>query len=491
MVRWENESDSDGDGAEDAPEGMAPADARRLAQARATRARSAFQLYSKDHYGSARARLRGNGDFPPGVRVAVRDVRLELRRMWEALPEHGDARSCKAYYKQRHAAERSRLYEEERQRLREMALREQDRERDRERERERERAAAQAAEWAEAEDEHERNIVARVERRERARAARLLEPEPEPEPEPEHAAAEGVGQGEAPVAPDAAAMMVELFGEDDEEGERPRTPMHEDAMPESPSYSPQSPSYSPTSPSYSPTSPVYTATSPSERRAPIPYEPEPLEAGPSGSGNAAGKRSAAVAALAFGLPEHVAKHFRNGLDALTQHAQEDSRELKDLRQKLRASDALRAELANKCDELRQERDEAVEDNKAALQDMLDAKADLQTERVGRAKDATLLKAATRLASDAVQRLCTSNEEWRGKPKPLTERTGCAVCLTAEAQWACVPCGHLIFCNDCKDNSAVFEGDKCPLCNQPRLGAGDHGLLKIHSSGVELYGEDDE
>ena len=96
-----------------------------------------------------------------------------------------------------------------------------------------------------------------------------------------------------------------------------------------------------------------------------------------------------------------------------------------------------------------------------------------------------------MASDAVKRLCSSNEQWRGKPKPLTERTGCAVCLTAEAQWACVPCGHLIFCNDCKDNSAVFESDKCPLCNQPRLGAGDHGLLKIHSSGVELYGEDDE
>ena len=459
MVRWanESESDSDGDGAEDVPEGMAPADARRLAQARATRARSAFQLYSKDHYGSARARLRGNGDFPPGVRVAVRDVRLELRRMWDALPEHGDARICKAYYKQRHTAERSRLYEEERRRLREMAM-------------------------------EDRAAQARAERAERAAAMAAAERE-----QAEHAAEEeGVGQGEAPVAPGAAAMMVELFGDEDDEvdavldeGERPRTPMHEDVMPASP----QSPSYSPTSPSYSPTSPSYSPTSPSERRAPIPYEPEPLEAGPSGSSsNAAGKRSAAVAALAFGLPEHVAKHFRNGLDALTQHAQEDSRELKDLREKLRASDAIRVELANKCDELRQERDDAVADSETACMRSEQREQELETACLERAKDAILLKAATRLTSDAVKRLCSSNEQWRGKPKPLTERTGCAVCLTAEAQWACVPCGHLIFCNDCKDNSAVFESDKCPLCNQPRLGAGDHGLLKIHSSGVELYDE---
>jgi hypothetical protein len=309
------------------------------------------------------------------------------------------------------------------------------------------------------------------------------------------AAAEGAGQGEPPVAPVAAAVMVELFGDDDEdavfdEGERPRTPMHEDVMPESPSYSPQSPSYSPSSPSYSPTSPVYTATSPSERRAPIPYEPEPLEAGPSGSSsNAAGKRRAETPwsiGLDFGqLPEHVAKHFKRGFHALEQSSRA-VQELEDLRQKLRESDAYRVELANKCEELRHEHNEAVNDCKAALKDMLDAKADLQTERAGRAKDAILLKAATRLASDAVQRLCTSNEEWRGKPKPLTERSGCAVCLTEVATWACVPCGHLIFCDDCKDRDHVFESGKCPLCNQDRLGPGDHGLLKIHTSGVELY-----
>jgi len=437
---------------------MDPAEARRQARARAARARSGFQLYSKDHYGAARARVRNNGDFPPGVRVSVRDVRLELRRMWDALPEHADAGgSCKATYKRQHKAERSRLYEAELRRLGQLAFAER---LGRDREQAREQADDGAMNLDENNDEAE-------------------------------AAAEGAGQGEPPVAPVAAAMMAELFGDDEDEeedavldeGERPRTPMHEE-MPASP----QSPSYSPTSPSYSPTSPVYSATSPSERRAPIPYEPEPLEAGPgpSSSSNAAGKRSAAVAALAFGLPEHVAKHFRNGLDALTQHAQEDSRELKDLRRKLRESEVIRVELANKCDEREQELKDAVEYRNEALHDMADAKEELKVERAGRAQDAILLKAATRLASDAVQRLCTSNEEWRGKPKPLTERTGCAVCLTAEAQWACVPCGHLIFCNDCKDNSAVFESDKCPLCNQPRLGAGDHGLLKIHSSGVELY-----
>ena len=217
---------------------------------------------------------------------------------------------------------------------------------------------------------------------------------------------------------------------------------------------------------------------------------------PSGSSNAAGKRRADEQGfgLAFGqLPEHVAKHFKRGFEALEQSSRA-VQELEDLRQKLSESEAVRAELVRKlreseavraklgteCTELQQKRDEAVADERdvrVLLQTRLD---ELQTERVERGKDAILLKAATRLATDAVERLCTSNEQWRGKPKPLTEKSGCAVCLTAEAEWACVPCGHLIFCGTCKDNSAVFEGEMPAL--QPRApGPGDHGLLKIHSS----------
>jgi len=260
--------------------------------------------------------------------------------------------------------------------------------------------------------------------------------------------------------------------------------MHEEmpALPPlSPSYSPASPSYSPDSPSYSPTSPVYTATSP---RRP----------GPSGSSsNAAGKRRAEPPGfgLDFGqLPEHVAKHFKRGFEALEQSSRA-VQELEDLRDQLGKSEAIRVELANKCDELRQERDEAVADSESACMRFARREQDLETARVERAKDAILLVSATRLASDAVQRLCTSNEQWRGKPKPLTEKSGCAVCLTAVASWACVPCGHLIFCDDCKDRDHVFESGKCPLCNQDRLGPGDHGLLKIHTSGVELYEDEAE
>lgn len=299
------------------------------------------------------------------------------------------------------------------------------------------------------------------------------EPEAEPAP-PDDALEAYAGDGLAFAAPnDVGAVMVELFGSDDE-GERPRTPMHEDVMPASPSYSPQSPSYSPTSPSYSPTSPVYTATSP---RRP----------GPSSS-NAAGKRRADEPGLGFGLdllPERVAKHFKRGFHALEQSSRA-VQELEDLRDQLRQSDAIRAELANKRAELEQELIEARGEAFAAEQRADEAVTERITAQVERAKDAVLLKAATRLASDAVQRLCTSNEQWRGKPKPLTEKSGCAVCLSAVASWACVPCGHLIFCDDCKDRDHVFESGKCPLCNQERLGPGDHGLLKIHTSGVELY-----
>ena len=122
---------------------------------------------------------------------------------------------------------------------------------------------------------------------------------------------------------------------------------------------------------------------------------------------------------------HVAKHFKRGFEALEQSSRA-VQELEDLRQKLRESDARRAELANKCAELRQERDEAVADSETACMRFARREQDLETERVERAKDALLLVSATRLASDAVQRLCTSNEQWRGKPKPLTEKSGCAV-----------------------------------------------------------------
>ena len=190
------------------------------------------------------------------------------------------------------------------------------------------------------------------------------------------------------------------------------------------------------------------------------------------------------------MPEHVAKHFKRGFHALEQSSRA-AQELGDLKQKLSESEARRVGLVKKSDELENELIEARAEALAAERHQEEAEKQLRTVQVERGKDAILLKAATRLASDAVQRLCTSNEQWRGKPKPLTEKSGCAVCLTAEAQWACVPCGHLIFCDACKDNSAVFEGEKCPLCNQARLGPGDHGLLKIHSSGVELYAEDGE
>ena len=102
MVRWENESDSDGSDAEDADQlgRQERARAHRLAEARASRAPSAYQLYSKDHYSQAKTKLLVRGEVVrrrgPGARCAP-----SLRRMWDqVVPDEGEARQCKSYYNQ-------------------------------------------------------------------------------------------------------------------------------------------------------------------------------------------------------------------------------------------------------------------------------------------------------------------------------------------------------------------------------------------------------
>ena len=336
--------------------------------------------------------------------------------------------------------------------------------------------------------------------------------EAEPAP-PDDGLEAAAGGGDVVPDNDQGAVMRELFGEDvdDLEGaeaphvERPQTPMHEDSPPHSPSYSPPSPSYSPTSPprsprsptspSYSPTmSPSYSPTSPS-------YSPtSPPKAGPSGSSsNAAGKRRADGDILSR-LPAHVLRHFQTGLAAFEEHTRTDQTELERLKRKLdiaergytrlekaneelqKAQEGLCANLCERMDkiaELEKDLDAANAGRDAALERQMELQAENE-------RNQEMMSLASTTAAQAVKRLCTSNEKWRGQPKPLSEKSGCAVCLTNMASWACVPCGHLIFCDDCKDQAHVFDGIKCPLCRQDRLGPGDHGLLKIHTSGVELY-----
>ena len=93
-------------------------------------------------------------------------------------------------------------------------------------------------------------------------------------------------------------------------------------------------------------------------------------------------------------------------------------------------------------------------------------------------------ACTGMLRDRLRKL---KEDARGgEEKPLHERSGCTVCLSNTAEWACVPCGHLVICSECKDGPqwAAIAG-KCPVCRE-HFFEGDHGMLRIHASGVDVF-----
>ena len=90
-----------------------------------------------------------------------------------------------------------------------------------------------------------------------------------------------------------------------------------------------------------------------------------------------------------------------------------------------------------------------------------------------------------VSNECVQRLKRKRDEERGGEQPLEEQAGCVVCLGERvACWACSPCGHLVYCDSCKDVPSIADKERCPLCGEHHFG-NDHGLLKIHSSGIPV------
>ena len=71
---------------------------------------------------------------------------------------------------------------------------------------------------------------------------------------------------------------------------------------------------------------------------------------------------------------------------------------------------------------------------------------------------------------------------------LDQGMGCVVCYDAVAEYACVPCGHIVACRLCKDNDTIWKMPKCPLCNQFRF-TDNHGLMRVFPSGVRLEADD--
>ena len=41
---------------------------------------------------------------------------------------------------------------------------------------------------------------------------------------------------------------------------------------------------------------------------------------------------------------------------------------------------------------------------------------------------------------------------------------CSVCMDAQKDWACIPCGHLAMCKDCSARVKRLTG-RCPICSQ--------------------------
>lgn len=67
---------------------------------------------------------------------------------------------------------------------------------------------------------------------------------------------------------------------------------------------------------------------------------------------------------------------------------------------------------------------------------------------------------------------------------LDQGMGCVVCYDAMAEYACVPCGHIVACHSCKDNDIIWKMSRCPLCNEYRF-PDNHGLMRVFPSGVRL------
>ena len=310
-------------------------------------------------------------------------------------------------------------------------------------------------------------------------------------------------------------VMRELFGPESDDGDGYEdgygiAPPAQAPPPADAPASPGSPSYSPTSPSYSPTSPVYASVLAAERAAAPPYEPASLSPKRGHSRKRGAPGTSASASRGGGwpttnpnIPKPISKALKRAYDTIAEHHEKHETKYKTLCKELQTkctrlreelgeakeersrSDAVRAELANKLDELRQESKDQKEAMDAAV---AEARTDRDTAEANLKGNVDTIKALGSAAKIATQQIVALSTQARGgRPAPLTQASGCAVCLDAVAEWACVPCGHMVACNRCKSNPAIWDTEKCPICNEFHF-PGDHGLLRIYNSGIEFSDE---
>jgi len=102
----------------------------------------------------------------------------------------------------------------------------------------------------------------------------------------------------------------------------------------------------------------------------------------------------------------------------------------------------------------------------------------------RAQEALDLSAAQAAVAHRALKL-RIREDFGDQPPSMTlPAAGCTVCFDAVAEWACVPCGHIVACNECKSSPIIWNTSRCPLCNEFRFPT-NHGLLRVYTSGVRV------
>lgn len=352
---------------------------------------------------------------------------------------------------------------------------------------------------------------------------------------------EGEGTGSnLPLFPQWVRHVVDVAEEGDDPSYSPTSPSY---SPTSPSYSPTSPSYRPTSPSYPPTSPSYEPPSRLGRDYP-PYTPSARSltrtAKAANPKKPPDKRKlggvelsssddddAPLSSRAFlqkkpkaapAKPSAVDDAMRNLKKALMgdERALEvrkwkNRAEVTELEREAARAKVFELEQSNECLEKSIEafekriscqtstiatKNETIKAHVAAI-DALDDKvsmlrASLETaERNYADAEAESTRgwaAATKaigVSGLMVLRLKRVRDGARGGEQPLEEKAGCVACAGEKAAcWACSPCGHLVFCDECKDEPAIADKQRCPICAEHHFGQ-DHGLIKIRSSGIPV------
>ena len=112
----------------------------------------------------------------------------------------------------------------------------------------------------------------------------------------------------------------------------------------------------------------------------------------------------------------------------------------------------------------------------------DKSLELQNKADQRTQEALNLSAAQAAVAQRALKFRVRADSGDRPPSMTLPNAGCTVCFDAVAEWACVPCGHIVACDECKSSTIIWNTSRCPLCNEFRFPT-NHGLLRVYTSGV--------